>query len=165
VPGTAVYLHSQPGITPPALIKNARHNGVLHEQLVVLSVITDDVPHVEPEHRSAVVPVVVPVEPRPDGTVHRPVGRVRTVELHYGFMETPDVDLGLTQGEAAELHIEEGQTTYFLGSEHLVATERPGMAMWRERLFATMSRNATPAARWFNLPNDDVMTVGATIEL
>jgi KUP system potassium uptake protein len=166
VPGTAVYLYSQPGITPPALIKNARHNLVIHEQLIILSVITEEVPHVPAAERSVVRPVPVHAayghDARPSPP---PPGRVRQVELHYGFMEAPDVDDGLTEGDAAHLGVGEGQTTYFVGSENLVATDRPGMAMWRERLFAAMSRNATPAARWFNLPNDDVMAVGATVEL
>jgi len=166
VPGTAVYLYSQPGLTPPALIKNARHNRVIHEQLVILSVITDEVPHIDPAQRCVVVPLVAHPQAGPvPNTAPVAFGKVRLVELHYGFMETPDIDVGLTQGAAAELHIGQGQTTYFVGSEELVATSRPGMAIWRERLFAAMSRNATPAARWFNLPHDDVMAVGATVEL
>jgi KUP system potassium uptake protein len=166
VPGTAVYLYGQPGLTPPALVKNARHNRVIHEQVIILSVITDEVPHLEPHQRSVVVPLFAAPDDDEDPT-SSPIalGRVRQVELHYGFMETPDVDEGLTQGDAARLHIGQGQTTYFVGSEQLIATDRPGMALWRERLFAAMSRNATPAARWFNLPNDDVMAVGATVEL
>jgi KUP system potassium uptake protein len=166
VPGTAVYLYSVPGITPPALIKNARHNKVLHDQLIILSIITEEVPQIEPSERSVVLPVEIPeVTGRAGDVFPAPTGTVQRVELHYGFMEAPDVDQGLMEGQAAELRIHARQVTYFLGSEHLVASNRPGMALWRERLFATMSRNATPAARWFNLPNEDVMAVGATIEL
>ena len=138
---------------------------MIHEQLVILSVITEEVPHLAAEERSEVVGVPFAALGTGGGPLPRPPGTVHQVTLHYGYMETPDVDRGLTEGDAARLRIGASQTTYFLGSEHLVATDRPGMALWRERLFATMSRNATPAARWFNLPNDDVMAVGSTVEL
>jgi KUP system potassium uptake protein len=150
VPGTAVYLFSMPGLTPPALLANVRHNKVLHEQVVVVGVVTDESPRVLPARRTKVVDV----------------GHgVRLVQLRYGFMEEPDVPSGLTEGVANKLSIDPRRTTYVLGSESLVVTDRPGMMKWREHLFALMSRNATSAANYFCLPPEQIMTVGVLVEL
>lgn len=150
VPGTAVFLFSVPGMTPPALLTNHRHNGVLHEQVVVVSIVTDDVPRVLPAKRAEV-------------TEH---GRgVSSVCLHYGFMEDPDVCTGLTEGRAVKLGVDPELADFFLGSESLVVTDRPGMARWREHLFAFMSRNATSAANFFGLPPERTTTVGTRVEL
>lgn len=150
VPGTAVFLFSVPGMTPPALITNHRHNNVLHEQVIVVAIATDDVPRVLPARRAELT--------------HHGHG-VSSLVLHYGFMEEPDVCVGLTEGAASRLRIDPDLATYFLGSESLVVTDRPGMARWREHLFAFMSRNATSAANYFGLPPDRTTTVGMRVEL
>ncbi len=150
VPGTAVFLFSVPHMTPPALLTNHRHNGVLHEQVVVLSVVTDDTPRVLPAQRAELV-----------DHGHG----VTSMCLHYGFMEEPDLRTGLTEGRASELGIDPDLANYFLGAESLVVTDRPGMARWREHLFAFMSRNATSAANYFDLPPDRTTTVGMRVEL
>jgi len=150
VPGTAVFLFSVPHMTPPALLTNHRHNGVLHEQVIVLSITTDDVPRVLPAQRAELVD-------HGQG--------VTSVCLHYGFMEEPDVRTGLTEGQASDLGIDPEFADYFLGAESLVVTDRPGMALWREHLFAFMSRNATSAANYFGLPADRITTVGMRVEL
>ena len=85
--------------------------------------------------------------------------------LRYGFMESPDVPLGLTEGAAAALIDEIGEVTYFLGFEDVTPTELPGMAIWREHLFALVQRNATPAADWFSLPASQVVIVGVRVEI
>ncbi len=108
VPGTAVYMYSVPGTTPPALLANFRHNKVLHEDVLVVSIVTDDVPRVHPVRR-------VKTKELGHG--------IREVALHYGFMESPDVPHAL-----ARLGIGEADTTYFLGKETVLATARPGMA-------------------------------------
>jgi KUP system potassium uptake protein len=90
---------------------------------------------------------------------------VHQVVLHYGFLEEPDVPLGIGQGQARHLAIDVANVTYFLGTEVLRVTEREGMAMWREHLFATISRNATPAAVYFNLPLSQTITLGTAVEL
>lgn len=149
-PGTAVFMFSVADMTPPALIANHRHNGVLHEQVVVASITTDDVPRVRPERRTEV-------------TDHG--HGVCSLTLHYGFMQEPDVCRGLTEGEAARLNINPNEATFFLGAESLIVTDRPGMAMWREHLFALMSRNATSAANYFGLPPDRTTTLGTRVEL
>jgi len=150
VPGSAVYLYSRAGMTPPALIANLRHNEVLHEKVTVVSVITADTPRVLPAERA-------------DITEHGT--GITAVTLHFGFMEGPDVPKGLTEGRAAKLGFDPQQASYFLGSEALVVTKRPGMATWREHLFATASRNATPAANHFHLPPERTVTLGTQIEL
>ncbi|MBK5222241.1 MAG: potassium transporter Kup [Acidimicrobiia bacterium] len=148
--GTGIYLFSTPGMTPPALMANVRHNDVIHEQLIVLAIVTDVVPRVLPARRSEVTPVV-------DG--------VWNVVLHYGFMEDPDIRVGLGQGPASRLAIDTATASYFLGAESLVVTKRPGMMMWRDRLFTLLSRNATSAATYFGLPPDRTVTLGQSVEL
>jgi KUP system potassium uptake protein len=87
------------------------------------------------------------------------------VVLHFGFMEEPNVPRGLTQGRASKLGVDPMLTSSFLGSESLVVTKRPGMAVWREHVFAFMSRNATSAANYFGLPPDQTTTVGMQVEI
>jgi KUP system potassium uptake protein len=152
VPGTAVFMFSDPDGTPRALLHNLRHNRVLHEQIVSLSVRTEDVPHVPPADR-------VELTPRPGGFY--------TLILHYGFMDDIDVPdvLGRLHGQEG-LKLKPLATTYFLGRETLVPSSNgSGMAMWRERLFAFMSHNARSPASYFRLPPNQVVELGARIEL
>ena len=150
VRGTAVYLFSTPGLAPPALVANLRHNDALHERVIIAAVTTEPEPRVLPARRTT-------VDELGDG-VHQLV-------LRYGFMEEPDVPRGLCQGPAHRLAINPTQVTYFLGAEVLRVTEREGMARWREHLFAVISRNSTPAAIYFNLPLPQTIIVGTAIEL
>lgn len=150
VPGTAVFLFASPTLAPPALVANVEYNQVLHETVVIVSVVTDEVPRVLPARRSEA----------------RDLGHgVHQVVLHYGFTEGPDVPTGLGQGPANRLAVHADPTTYFLGAEFLVVTDRPGMVRWRERLFARLSRNASNAADYFSLPADCTVTVGLRVEL
>ena len=150
VPGTAIYLFSVPGIAPPAMVANLRHNGVLHDQVIILSIVPDDAARVLPARRSEV-----------ENLGHG----VSRVTLRYGFMEDPNIPSALRQGSVQRLGIDPETATYFLGSESLVVTDRPGMAKWRERLFAALSRNATNAATFFGLPAQRVVTLGQQVEL
>lgn len=151
VPGTGVYLFSLPGATPPAMVKNVEHNEVLHERLVVLSIVTEDVPFVAGGRRSE---------------VHQLGHQAWGVVLHFGFMDQVDVPAGLLEGDAAELGLlDDPNVTFFVGSERIQVSEADGMARWREQLFAVMHRNATPAERWFELPAGRVMSVGSTVEI
>ena len=150
VPGTAVYMYGSPDGTPPALVHNLAHNKVLHERIVFLTVVTHDVPHVPPKERVAV----------------RPLGKgFYAVSAQYGFMDEPDIEdiLGACRWKALDIAIE--GTTFFLGRETLVASDRPGMAQWRETLFAFMSRNALRATAFFKIPANQVFEVGAEVEL
>jgi len=150
VPGTAVFMYGSPDGTPPALVLNLTHNKVLHEKIVFLTVVTEDVPHVAEEQRV---------------TVKRSGKGFHTVVARYGFMQDPDITEVLAGCKTNGLNIPLEGTTFFLGRETLIASERPGMAMWRERLFAFMSRNALRATAFFKIPPNQVFEVGAHVEL
>jgi KUP system potassium uptake protein len=148
--GTGAYLVSSPGLTPQALFANLEYNDALHETVVVISVVTEEVPRIDPEERTQMVDL--------GGGFHQ-------VVLHYGFMEDIDVPQALAVEVAPKLGIELAKVPYFLGRESLRVTARPGMARWREHLFALMSRNATSAATYFDLPPEQIVEVGLAVEL
>ncbi|HEV3364747.1 MAG TPA: potassium transporter Kup [Acidimicrobiia bacterium] len=150
VPGTAMYMFSSPGLAPPALVANLRHNDALHERVIITAVVTEPEPRLLPAQRA---------------TVEELGQGIHQLVLRYGFMEEPDVPEGMCQGAARRLSIDPARVTYFLGAEILRVTEREGMAMWREHLFALISRNTTPAAVYFNLPLPQTIIVGTAIEL
>src|SRR5213592_3429351 len=150
VPGTAVFMYGTADHTPPALVHNLAHNKVLHEKVVFLTVVTQDVPHVSPPERVTI----------------RHIGKgFHTVVARYGFMDDPDIEDVLGSCRAQSLDIRMEGATFFLGRETLVASERPGMAQWREQLFAFMSRNALRATAFFKIPANQVFEVGAQVEL
>jgi KUP system potassium uptake protein len=150
VPGTAVFMYGTADGTPPALIHNLAHNKVLHEKIVFLTVVTHDVPH---------VPLVERV------TVKRIGKGFHSVIASYGFMDDPDIGDVLAACRVKALDIRIEGTTFFLGRETLVTSERHGMAEWRETLFAFMSRNALRATAFFKIPANQVFEVGAQVEL
>jgi len=150
VPGTAVFMYGTTDGTPPALVHNLTHNKVLHERVVFLTMVTHDVPHVPPVERVTV----------------KAIGKgFYSVIARYGFMDDPDIEDVLAACQVKSLDIPIAGTTFFLGRETLVASERPGMAQWREQLFAFMSRNALRATAFFKIPADQVFEVGAQVEL
>jgi len=150
VPGTAVFMTAQPKGTPPALAHNLRYNKVLHEHVVTLMVTTQPVPHVPPNDQATV----------------RPLGQgVFEVIVRYGFMEDPNVPEALVRACEQGLILDEDDITYFLGRETLIVSKNPGMAMWRERLFAIMTRNAVRATTFFRLPPERVVELGVQVEL
>ncbi len=150
VPGTAIFMSGNVRNTPHALLHSMKHYKVLHERTVFLAVQTEEVAHVPERDR-------VNVESLGQGFY--------AIELHYGFMQEPDVPAALRSLRLDDRPIEPMATTYFLGRETLIPTDRPGMAAWRERLFASMSRNARPATAFFRLPPNRVVELGAQIEL
>ena len=150
VPGTAVFMFRNPKGTPTALLHNLKHNKVLHETVVLLTVITEEHPHVDARER-------VEVSPLGEG--------IYMIILRYGFMDDPDIPEALASVDYEGLEFLPEQTSFFLGRETLLATERPGMAIWRERLFASMSNNSRSAAYFFRLPPNRVVELGAQIEL
>ncbi|HEX8319589.1 MAG TPA: potassium transporter Kup [Longimicrobium sp.] len=150
VPGTAVFMYGNRGGTPPALLHSLKHYKVLHETVVLLSVETQEVPHVPEAER-------VTVEELGHGFYR--------IVLAYGFMEDPCVPDALATVQADGLDLRPGQTSYFLGRETLIPSTNPGMAPWREHLFAVMSRNARTATSFFGLPPNRVVELGAQIEL
>jgi len=150
VPGTAVFMYGTSDGTPPALVHNLAHNKVLHERIVFLTVVTEDVPHVSPRERV---------------TVKRIGKGFHSVVARYGFMQDPDIEDIRASCLVQALDIRIEGTTFFLGRETLVASDRPGMAVWREKLFAFMSRNAMRATAFFKIPANQVFEVGAQVEL
>ena len=149
VPGVAVFMSSNPIGTPQALRHNVTHNKVLHETVVIVVVETAEIPHMEPLGKAEIEQVGE--------------GFWRVV-LSYGFMDEPDVPRALACIRQDGLDFSSG-VTYFLGRETLLATDKPGMAVWREQLFVWMSRNAQPATHFYRLPADRVMEVGVQVEL
>jgi KUP system potassium uptake protein len=150
VPGTAVFMYSNPDATPPALLHNLKHNKVLHERVVFLAVVTAEVPHVPAHDR---------------GTVEELGRGFYRMRLNYGFMEEPNVPEALAALQEKGMEFKPLETTYFLGRETLIPSPKPGMALWREHLFATMNRNARTATSFFRLPPNRVVELGAQIEL
>jgi KUP system potassium uptake protein len=149
VRGTAVFMYGKPDGTPFALLHNLQHNHVLHERIVILTILVHEEAHVDPASR-------VQVEKLKHG-FYRVIG-------HYGFMEEPSV-LGLLRSCAArDLRFEVQDTTFFLSRETIIPTPRRGMALWRERLFAYMARNAQPATAFFKLPVNRVVELGMQVE-
>ena len=150
VPGTAVFMSGQPRGAPPALTHNLRHNKVLHERVVILTVRTEPTPHVPLERQVALNAL---------GT------GVFNVVVIYGFMQDPDVPDALRLARAAGLEIDDEDITYFLGRETIIVTSRPGMAMWREQLFVLMARNSVRATAFFRLPPERVVELGVQVEM
>jgi KUP system potassium uptake protein len=150
VPGTAVFMTAQPTGTPPALAHNLRHNKVLHEHVVVLTVSTAQQPHVAPENRISI----------------EPLGHdLFNVRVQYGFMEDPDVPIALREARERGVPIDPDDVTYFLGRETILVTRRRGMAIWRENLFVIMARNAVRATAFFRLPPERVVELGVQVEM
>ena len=150
VPGTAVFMTAQPAGTPPALAHNLRYNKVLHERVVVLTVATAQVPHVPAGERLSV----------------QPLGQgMFNMRVQYGFMEDPNVPEALQQASQHGLQIDLDDTTYFLGRETIIVTRRRGMAIWREKLFVVMARNAVRATAFFRLPTERVVELGVQVEM
>src|SRR5215204_4192152 len=150
VPGTAIFMNGTGTGTPPALEHNLEHNKVLHERVVLLTVKTRQVPHVGPEDRVRVEPL--------GHEFYR-------VIINYGFMEDPDVPGVLANMQTQGLAFDPEETTYFLGRETVIAGKQPGMMIWREKIFALMSRNASSATAYFCLPPDRVVELGSQIEI
>lgn len=150
VPGTAVYMYAHPGKIPPALLATIRRQHSLHDAVVLLSVATKEIPRV-PRARRATVETL---------------GRgFSQVVLNYGFSEDVDVPMALHEIVNSKLGIRAEDTYYFLGAEVVHPTMKPGMSLWREKLFAAMDRNAGKASRHFHLPADRVIEVGQHVEI
>ena len=150
VPRTAVYAVADPAIVPQALLHNLKHNQVLHEQNIILTVVFHDVPW---------IPFAERVE------IERLVRGFWRVRVNYGFMNQPDIPRALELCEGRGLEIEPMTTSYFLSREVVVPTKGPGMVHWREALFATMSRNSGSVVEFFRLPNNAVIELGTRVQI
>jgi KUP system potassium uptake protein len=150
VPGTAIFMTGNIESTPPALIHNLRHNKVLHLTVVLLMVRIEEVP-------------LVPDKDRIE--YEKLENNLSRLIVHYGYMETPNIPALLEQPEKFGLDFDTSNITYFLGRETVLATDAEGMAIWRERLFAFMTRNAQRATTYYGIPSDQVIEIGLQIEI
>ncbi|HZV17272.1 MAG TPA: potassium transporter Kup [Sphingobium sp.] len=150
VPGTAVFMTSTPDGVPHALLHNLKHNKVLHDRVVLLTVKIADVPVVEPAKRYEI----------------EDLGRgfFRLI-LRYGFMEEADVPAALAQVKDCGQTFKMMETSFFLARQTLLPSSRPGMRIWREKLFAWMLRNAESAMEFFRLPTNRVIELGSQVEI
>jgi KUP system potassium uptake protein len=165
VPGTAVFLTSNSSGAPPVLLHHLKHNKVLHEKVMLMSVVTEEIPQVDAEER----------------VVCRELGEgFYEVVAHYGFMETPDVPavlqaLGKVSANGRPVSVKVMETSFYLGRETLIVTHGPPkdpalhngvprMSRWRKQLFVVMTRNAQSATAFFGLPPNRVVELGAQIQ-
>ncbi|MDE2070743.1 MAG: KUP/HAK/KT family potassium transporter, partial [Gammaproteobacteria bacterium] len=146
VPGTGIFMTAPNLGTPPMLQHHLEHNQVLHEQVVLLTVLTEDVPFVHPQRRLQVERLEL--------------GFYRVL-AHYGFMQIPNVPQALRRARDFGLNIDPETTTYYIGRETLVPTRNmPTMMAWREKLFSFMSRNAIRATDFYQIPPDRTVELG-----
>jgi KUP system potassium uptake protein len=150
VPGGAIYMVSAPDFAPPALVQNVRHNKMVHEDLVFLTVQTVRVPQ---------LPVDEQVR------VERINEHVFRVTVRHGFMQVPDIPRVLPTCKAAGVSVPLEDTTFFLSRVNALATPRPGMAIWRERLFMFLEKISQRASSYFRLPADRVVEIGIVVEI
>ena len=151
VPGTAVYMSGNRFGTPLSLVHNLKHNKVLHEQVVLLTVRTEEVPYLaNPKDRVA-------LEKMGDGFWR--------AQVHFGFMEKPNVPVALDSVKQTGLRFDPMRTTYFIGRETVLATRKLGLSSWRGSIFAWMTRNAGDVTSYFCLPPNGVVELGARVEV
>jgi KUP system potassium uptake protein len=150
VPGTAVFMTSTGSGVPSALLHNIKHNKVLHERVIILTVAIQDVPYVETGERIAV----------------KDMGKgFYKMTLRYGFLEETDIPDALKQVTMCGEPFEMMKTSFFLSRQTLITSSKPGMAIWREKLFAWMLRNAASAMEFFRLPSNRVVELGSQVEI
>ncbi len=150
VAGTAIFMASTNSGVPSALLHNIKHNKVLHERVVVLTVAIQDVPYVDPMERQIV----------------KDLGQgFYRLTLKFGFLEETDIPAALKDVTLCGAKFEMMKTSFFLSRQTLIASDKPGMAIWREKLFAWMLRNAASAMEFFRLPTNRVVELGSQLEI
>ena len=149
VPGLAIFLTGNPDYVPTSLLHNLKHNKVLHERVVFVTVQNEDVPEIAGERRA---------------TVSELAPGIHRVVLRYGFMESPNIPRELEE-LGASITFDPMQASYFLGREVLVAAMAPKMPWWRLWLFLVMARNAVPATEFFRIPSDRVVELGVRVAI
>jgi KUP system potassium uptake protein len=147
-PGTAVFLTSDAQATPPALLHNLKHNHVLHEHIIILTVKTSDIPHV-PEGERALIEHIS--------------DRFERVTLQFGFMETPNINRALGNCRKQGLKFEGMKTSFFLGRRKLVAKPDVGMPVWQDHIYIFLSRLSADPTDFYHLPRDRVVELGSQV--
>ncbi len=150
VPGTAIFMSRHPEGVPTTLLHNIKHNKIVHKRVVLMTIETEDRSHLDEKERYE----------------WEDLGHgVYRIVLHFGYMEDPNVPEVLERLSPILIPFNPMSTSYFLGRETLIPTEHPGMAIWREHIFAWMTRNSSSASVFFNLPANQVIELGAQVEL
>lgn len=152
VPGTAIFMTMSPGVVPAALLHNLKHNKVLHEHVLFLTIRVADVPYAAPEERFE----LQQISPS-----------CWQVVVHYGFKEDPDVPEVLRQVAEAypEIDLDPMRTSYYLSRQTVVAGRKPAMLAWRRAMFSFMARNATRSTKFFKIPPNRVVEMGMQVEI
>lgn len=150
VAGTGIYMSSDPWGVPVPLLHNLKHNKIIHERVIVLTILSEEVPTIPREER-------VNIEELGENFFR--------VTARYGFMETPKIRhiFEACRAKGIDLHVEE--STFVLGRETILASKIPGMAIWREKLFAVMSKNAQRPTAFFRIPPNQVIEMGIQVEI
>jgi len=148
--GTAVYLTNRTDDVPVTLEDNLKHNKVLHRTVLFVRVVTENIPRVAREDR-----------------VRAPQlgSGFWQIDIHFGFAQTPNVPRELGRADIPGLILDPGQMSFFVGWSNIKSTPRPGMARWRERLYAGLARIATRPTEFFRIPADRVIEIGAEVEI
>lgn len=150
VRGTSVFLSASADIVPSALLHNLKHNQVLHQRVIILTIKVEDAPQVVQENR-------VEIDDAGQGFYR--------VILHYGFMEEVNVPRDLTSIKTCGEPFNMMSTSFFLGRQKLIASKKPGMALWREKLFAWMLKSSESAMEFFKLPTNRVVELGSQLQI
>jgi len=150
VPGSAVFMTGNIGIVPNALLHNLKHNKVLHERVVLMTVHTEDIPHVPDEQRLE---------------IRHLEQNIHTILLRYGFMDQPNIPRALAQCRAMQFHFNLLETSFFVGREKILAGKRISFWRWRKRLFIFMSNTMLDATEFFRIPTNRVIELGGQIEI
>ena len=148
VPGTAVFLTSDPDFAPASLLHNLKHNKVLHEHNIILTIVTTNTPRTDPDDRVSIAPISE---------------RFTRVELRFGFMEEPNVPKALAVARKQGLHFDIMSTSFFLSRRSLKASATSGMPAWQDRLFIGLARSANDATDFFQIPTGRVVEVGTQV--
>jgi KUP system potassium uptake protein len=150
VPGTAVFMNRDPATVPRALLHNLKHNKVIHERVVLLTVVNEEIPHVPRARRISTEALG---------------GGIQRVVLRFGFMESPDVPGTLERAGRPDLSGSDLATSFYLGHDTLVRSSRPALPAWQERLFLLLAASAASATSFFRIPPNRVMELGTQIEV
>jgi KUP system potassium uptake protein len=150
VPGTAAFLTGSMNIAPRTLLHNFKHNRILHQNIILLTIVNQDLPRIPDSER-------VSVEKLEAGFTR--------ISAQYGFMETPDLSLLLSSLKVDDLDLTPARVTFFLGRETIILIRQKNMFFWRKILFAFLSKNARDASRYFNIPPNRVIEIGIQVEL
>ena len=148
VPGTAVFLTSDPDFAPTALLHNLKHNKVLHEHNVILTIVNEDIPHVALKDRVQIEPIS---------------GKFMRLVLHFGFMERPNVPKALAVARKQGWQFDIMSTSFFLSRRSVRPDPRSGMPKWQDGLYIFLAHNADDASSYFQLPTDRVVEIGTQV--